>query len=161
MLPTRAPELRLAYPDDHDSVSGSGQPSPRVTVLLIDPATLTRDCLAALLASSAPDFDVVSVPALQQLPALQQVDAAAPDVVLLNRIGEEYDDERIQDELQYLDRLHPLVPVLVIREQGEPLATWNPLRPALRGTFPASLGTTLLIATIRLVLATRNGARGA
>ncbi|CAH2602397.1 protein of unknown function [Rhodovastum atsumiense] len=125
-------------------------PSRRICALLIDPVRLRRDCLAQLLMSSAPDFEIHSVADCGE--AAQE--RAALDIVLFYAMHRCAATVDLEADLQRVAAHFPKRPILMICERNEALTISETLQGGLRGIFPASLGTTLLIATLRVIVAT-------
>ena len=118
----------------------------RISVLLVDPMRLMRDCLAQLLRSGAADIDVHGVASLENTAAGPE----GPDIILINAMPRR---EFLATVERQVAQLWPGVPVLVIYDEDGTLPQGESIRSGMAGVFPASLGATVLIATIRVILA--------
>lgn len=122
---------------------------PRIPILLIDVARLTRDSLSSLLQEKAPDFRIDAVP---------DCDAAAgwplvPALLLFNAKDADIADVPLRDGIARLAGLWPDTPRLMISERRDQrLMALEAIQSGWRGFFPASLKVELLLAAIRLVL---------
>lgn len=130
------------------------EPRPRrVTVLLIDATTLTRECLCRLLHEGAHDFAVLGVADCGEAAMAAAGSDGKPDAILLNIRTACITDRTVMDDVAVLAERMPGVPIIVLSERDDAPAALNAIQLGLRGYFPATLSVELLIAAIRLVRA--------
>ena len=137
---------RAGTAEDRPGRRQEGGMRPRISVLLVDPMRLMRDCMTQLLQSGAADIDVHSVASLENATAGPE----GPDIILINAMPKEAFLATVE---QHVAQLWPGVPVLVIYDEDGTLPQGELIRNGTAGVFPASLGVTVLIATIRVILA--------
>lgn len=121
---------------------------PRIPILLVDAARLTRDSLSSLLQEKAPDFRVDAVPDCDEAAEWPQ-----PALLLFNAKHAGFADLPLREGIAQLAGLWPGTPRLMIserRDQG--LMALEAVQLGWHGFFPVSLKIELLIAAIRMVL---------
>jgi DNA-binding NarL/FixJ family response regulator len=122
---------------------------PRIPILLIDAARLTRDSLSSLLQDKAPDFLVDVIPDCNAAAAWPQI----PALLLFNAKDADLADIPLREGSAQLAGLWPGTPRLMISERRDHrLMALEAVQSGWRGFFPASLKVEMLVAAIRLVL---------
>ena len=117
------------------------------SVLLIDSAKLTRECLAEMLRRHAGGF------ALNSTANTDDAGTGTPDAVLLNIHAARVDDAPVLQQLAEIRTRFPGVPVAVIAAREDAVLAMAALRLQLRGYLPTSLGPGTLVAAVALMLA--------
>ena len=121
----------------------------RSMVLLVEPARLTRESLASLIRSRAPDLRVEMLPLMVDAPGDVP---GIPAVVVVNAKSQDLGDPQLEAGAIHLQQIWPNVPRLLISEQnGESSVALRAIRLGWHGFFPATLDIDLLIAAVRLV----------
>ncbi len=129
------------------AASRRDQPGSRRRVLLIDAATLTRECLADMLRRHAGGF------ALDSVADAAEAVAAPPHAVLLNIHAARVDEATVLQRLAEIRTRFAGVPVAVIADREDAMLAIAALRLRLRGYLPTSLGPDTLAAAVALMLA--------
>jgi hypothetical protein len=138
-------------PNDNGAPSPEPDEAPasapaRKSLLLVDGVRLRRECLIHLLSAELPDFEIAAVASARPSEVWR---AARPEVVLINAppfgglpVGE---IEEIGAATS--------APVLLLSEAESDFNADQAAEFGVAGVFPASCGSSLLIAAIQLVLA--------
>jgi DNA-binding NarL/FixJ family response regulator len=126
---------------------GPGGESRKPRIVLVDSATLNRQCVIQALQSVADDFDVAGVASCEDIGAL-----SAQDVVLLNIHGSDLDDPWVGDAVATLRRRTD-APVILISSALEGRSALQALARGLRGVVPVTVDIGMLVAAVRLVVA--------
>jgi DNA-binding NarL/FixJ family response regulator len=145
-IPVEAKSTVSGAPQDRPDRQHAACRHRRISVLLVDPMRLTRDCLAQLLRSGATDIDVQCMASLEEATPGPE----APDIILINAMPRQAFLATVE---QRAAQVWPGAPVLVIYDEDEAFPQGESIRNGSAGVFPASLGVTILIATIRVILA--------
>jgi DNA-binding NarL/FixJ family response regulator len=119
------------------------------SLVLIDKLRFTRECLADLLESQLPQFQIVGIAGLE---GAQEELPFSPDVVLLNAHLAGVADPVLASDLAAIYRIAPDAPVLLLTDNAGVGASPMVEGP-LAGIFPFECGFSLLVAAIGLVAA--------
>jgi DNA-binding NarL/FixJ family response regulator len=145
-----APTIAAA-PNDNGGASPEPDEAPasapaHKTLLLVDGVRLRRECLIHLLSAELPDFEIVAVASARPSEVWR---TAGPEIVLVNAppfgglpIG----------EIEEIGAA-TTAPVLLLSEAESGFNADQAAEFGVAGVFPATCGSSLLIAAIQLVLA--------
>ena len=131
---------------DDAMTQGEGAAAGR-SVLLIDAATLTRECLADMLRRHAASFT------LDSTASPEAAGSVRPQAVLLNIHAARVDEPPVLQQLAAIRARFPGVPVAVIAAREDAVLPLAALRLQLRGYLPTSLSPDTLAAAVALMLA--------
>ena len=154
----KRPFPNAASPRDGES-RASAAPAPegalaaggsKKVLALIDGLRLRRECLAHLLRTRLPDFDVVVAAGVHPVDAWRM---PRPDIVLLDAPVAPSNGRGPMQEIAEAVAAARDVPVLLLSDAGDPLDADAAAKFGVAGLFPSNWETSLLIAAIQLVLA--------
>jgi DNA-binding NarL/FixJ family response regulator len=124
--------------------------APRTkSLVLIDGLRFTRECLADLLESELPQYQIISIASLDS--SCEQL-SLGPDVVLLNAHLAPIGDAALTSDMAAICRIAPDAPLLVLTDNSELTSSLTAEAPPA-GIFPFECGFPLLVAAIGLVAA--------
>ena len=146
----------MSVADASDANDGGAAPAPagapasgpaHKTLLLVDGTRLRRECLAHLLGSVLPDFEIVAVASTRPPQALR---AAPPDIVLFNAPPA---GGPLIDEIEEIAAAAYGSPLLLLSESEGAFDAGAAAELGVAGLFPPTYGASLLVAAIQLALA--------
>ncbi|HLO74960.1 MAG TPA: response regulator transcription factor [Magnetospirillum sp.] len=143
-----------------DAAAPSGWPScaddtamPQTTVLLLDRRALNRECLSNWLAVRKPGLGVVAHASVREA-ASQGVTLQPHNAVVLYSVGAAApSDPEVTEEIAQIEETFPAVPIFLISDSEEISQIVEALDLGVRGYIPTSIGISVIIGAIQLVLA--------
>jgi len=124
-----------------------GRGARKTLLVLIDAATLSRQCVVQALRPGARDFEIVGLTSHHDIGV-----SPPPDVVLFNIQGVPVTDPWVAEALQGI-RARSSAPVILISNVVDGRSTLQALALGVRGVVPVTLDIGMLIAAVRLVVA--------
>ncbi len=123
---------------------------PRVPLVLIDPAPLTRQSIAAMFARALPEYVVVSV---ANTDALLQAGSLAPlpALVVINTKSAPVDDPWVQTTLDSVKQHLAEAPVVLLSDRDDVEDVMNALSHGIRGYINPSVEPEVVFAALKLV----------
>ena len=120
-----------------------------ISVLLINEPALIRDCLSDMFQKGTRSLEIRSVARGATAPA----DGEKPDIAVFNVNAVSVFDVDLESELRRLRANFGAAPILVISERNELSEALRAIDIGAAGYFLSTLGVSLLVAVIRLLLA--------
>jgi DNA-binding NarL/FixJ family response regulator len=121
-----------------------------MSVLVIDPHSLIRECVAHMLQRVGRQFRVVTLAAAAQV---GQAENESVRLVLLSVNAARSTDPAVVGSLAILRERLPGVPIVLLSEREEPGLALEAIRLGASAYLPTSLSADVAIAALRLVLA--------
>jgi DNA-binding NarL/FixJ family response regulator len=129
--------------------SGDQDAGRAISVLLINEPALIRDCLSEMFRKGTRSLEIHCVALGGAVPA----DGEKPDIAVLNVNAVSVFDVDVESELRRLRANLGAAPILVISERNELSEALRAIDIGAAGYFLSTLGVSLLVAAIRLLLA--------
>lgn len=124
----------------------------RLTVLVVDPRSLTREGLTKLL-ENQDSIRVLAVASADDAAALREDEIADVGVVLLNIGYAGVGDQAVQHDLEALSSVTAARPVIIVSERNDSQHVGEALQLGARGYIPTTSTAQLLVGALFLVQA--------
>lgn len=126
--------------------------APQLTVLVVDPRSLTREGLAKLLENQEA-IRVLTAANSNDVACLHESERARVNVILLSVGFTDMDDEAIRSNIATLSNLVSARPIIVVSERSESQYVGAALKLGARGFVPTTANAQLLVGALFLVQA--------
>lgn len=123
---------------------------PRVPLVLVDPAPLTRQSIAAMFARALPEYLIVEVANTDAL-ALTGSQALRPALVVINTKSAPVNDPWVQTTLDGVKQRLAEAPVVLLSDRDDVEDVMNALSHGIRGYINPSVEPEVVFAALKLI----------
>ncbi|WP_246248973.1 LuxR C-terminal-related transcriptional regulator [Chelativorans alearense] len=122
------------------------------SLVILDPRTLGRECLARAFATRRVRMEVAAFASMQEWKSVKDLHSPL-GAILFNLSGRSFADPEVVSEItQLVSDFHP-VPVVVLADEGDVTEIFTALECGVRGYIPATVGIDACIEAINLAIA--------
>ncbi len=123
----------------------------RLTLVLIDPAPLTREALSQMFTKGLSEFIIVAASSWNELLQKQEGPSASPALVFINIKSAELTDSWVKSTLDLIRHDLADAPVVLLSDRDSPDQIVQALALGVRGYITTSMEAVVVFAALRLI----------